>query len=157
MLLHEAVWHVGVAVDVGATEPPLLPRAGCRDPGTDPRRLLPGRPALELIAGEPRHLHLDVYPVHQGAGHSGVVAVDVRRGARTVVLRVAVISTGAGIHRGHQAEPRGVRHRHHRTDYRDLPVLERAAQRLERAPVEERHLVEVEDAAVGKRDLAGSR
>src|SRR3954454_13824475 len=64
---------------------------------------------------------------------------------------------GPRFHRGKKLEPAGKaaapRHAHDR----DVTVLERLPERLERGPLELRHLVEKEDALVREAHLAGPR
>jgi hypothetical protein len=71
--------------------------------------------------------------------------------------RLAGAAAAAGVHGGDQHETRGIGHAMVRSGDRDLPDLERLAQRIERLRLELGQLVEEEHAVMGERDFARPR
>ena len=104
-----------------------------------------------------RHLHDEIDPVAQRAGEPAAIARDLHRRAAARAALIALEAAWARVHRGDEDESRREDRRSRGAGDGDAAVLERLPQDLEHTPVELRHLVEEEDAVVGKRDLAGTR
>src|SRR6185437_6038632 len=71
--------------------------------------------------------------------------------------RLAGVAAGAGIHRGDERKARGKGDAQRRARHHHTPILERLAERLERAPRKLEQLVEKEHAVVREADLSWPR
>ena len=94
-------------------------------------RRLAGLHPRQLDKGHGLHLALNVDAVEQRAGYLAHVLLYAAGGAGAVVRRVAVVSTRAGVHRGHEHERGGVRDGILCARHVDDSVLKGLAQDLE--------------------------
>src|SRR5450759_939245 len=140
--------HTGVAVRAGPGQALLLDVPRGDHPPPHHLRRFSGGSLLELAPGQARNLDLDIYAVEQRSGYARAVPLDISHGADAAALRITQVAARAGVHRCHQAEPGRIGHGHHGANDRDLIVLERTAQGLERVARIERELVEVEYPSV---------
>ena len=115
--------------------------------------------ALSVIwrTGTAGDLELHVDSVQQRPGDAPQIARDFLLGAAAGLCRAAVIAAGARVHRRDEHRPRGVFRLRADADDADKAVLQRLAQRLQRAAVVLRQLVEKEHAVVREADFAGAR
>ena len=96
-----------------------------------------GGAALALLhLGELRewhhwHFNMQVYPIEQGTTDLREVTADLSWGTDTMVCRIPVIATGAGVHGGHKHERTRVFHRITGTADGYLTVFQRLAQYLQ--------------------------
>lgn len=93
---------------------------------------------------------MQVDAVQQRAGDARAVAVDPFIAAQAAVAAVAGPAARAGIHRGHQLEPRGVLHAACRAGDADVAGLQWLAQGLQRAAVPLWKFIKEEDSMVGQ-------
>ena len=105
--------------------------------------------------GDAGDLHVQVDAVEERSREPGAVALDHQRRAGAVVLGIAQIAAGAGIHSRHQHEGGGIGEAHRRTADTDLAVLQGLAQHLQDVLFEFRQFVQKQHAVVGQGDLAG--
>ena len=100
-----------------------------------------------------RQVQID--PIQQRPGEFVAVALNHVRRAGTATTRLAEISTGARIHRGHQLKACGKPHAILRPGNHDMPGFQRFSQNLQHLAIKLRQFVEKQYAMVGEGDLAG--
>ncbi len=129
----------------------LLPGVGgfhpCayRSTGLTQRRTLP-----QLHRVHPRHADMQIDAVQQRARHPRAVAIDPFVAAQATIAAITGPAARAGIHRGHQLEPRGVLHAACRAGDADVAGLQWLAQGFQCAAVPLWKLVKEEDSMVGQ-------
>ena len=146
-----------VGVDARSRETRDLDAAGGDHPLADGRRRLGGAGRPALPRRHPRHLEAQVDAVEQRTTQARAVLPQAKRRADALALAVAAVAAGARVHRRHEHEPRGIRHRRQAAADRHLAVLQRLAESLERGEPVLGELVQEEHAQVGEADLAGPR
>ncbi len=127
------------------------------DPGPHGRARLARRPGEDLVAGEARHLDVQVDAVEDRAREPRPVGLGAARRADAAAHRVAVEAAGAGVARAHEQGPRGKARADHRAGDVDAALLERLPQRVDRRRREGADLVEEEHPAVREAHLARPR
>src|SRR5260221_343657 len=115
----------------------LLHRAGARDARGHLAASFRRRRQDEIGGGDRRHLDVQVDTVDEGARQPPLILGGAARvrAALAGESRLAGAAAAAGVHGGDQHETRGIGHAMGRSGDRDLPDLERLAQRNERPPV----------------------
>ena len=88
---------------------------------------------------------MDVDPVEQGAADLREITADLPWRTDTMVRRVAIIATGARIHRGDEHKGTGIFHRVFRTADSNLAVFQRLAEHFEGALIELCEFIEKEE------------
>ena len=149
---------MGVGVDARPARE-TLPLHRARPVHPLPHRLARLAPALvrQRAVLHGRHLQMDVDAVEQGTRHTGEVALDAERSADAVVLRIAEVAAGTGIHRRGEHEARRIAQAHRGARDRHDAVLHRLAQHLEHVLAELGKLVQEQHAAVREAHLARPR
>ena len=99
--------------------------------------------------------YLQVDPVEQRAGQTLEILLHRCFGAGAA--SGAVPAAFAGVHRGDQLKTGRVCHLSCNAGYCDLTIFQRLPQGFENIPVEFGQLIQKQNTAVGKRDLAGKR
>ena len=146
-----------LALDGLALEASDLPIAGRDDLLAHLRAGRAAARVRQLAEGDRRHFDVDVDAVQQRAADPAEVAFDLQRRAIALPPRVAAISAGARIHRGHQHQVGRKREAAHRPRDRHAVFFQRLPQDFERAAVELGQFVEEQHAVMGERDLARRR
>src|SRR2546430_2350707 len=126
--------HVRVRIDPGPAGE-SLPLHHTRAIHPLPHRRARLAPALirERAVLHRRHLEVDVDPVEQRTRDAGEIALDAERPADAIVLGIAEVAAGTGIHGRGEHEASGVAEAHRRPRDRHDAVLHRLAQHLERS------------------------
>jgi hypothetical protein len=109
----------------------------------------------EVLIRHGRHFEVDVDPVEQRPRHPGAVPLDVDGTATAGTGGITEIAAGAGVHRRREHHASGIGEAGGRPAQGDGAVFEGLAQHLQDVAPELRQLVEEEDSAVRKADLAG--
>ena len=116
-----------------------------------------GSALAQHLAGQLRHLDLEVDAVEDRRGDAVAMALLLLGRALAVVAQVAVVALRAGVHRGDELEVGREFRLPRRPRDGDRARLQRFAQHLQHALFEFGELVEEEDAVRGKGDLSGPR
>lgn len=98
---------------------------------------------------------MKVEAVEQRAAHTGEIAGNSACAANTMLGRVAEISTGTGVHCGHQHNAARIRYRPLRAGNGHTAVLDRLAEDLHGAAGKFRKFVQEQDPIVGEGELPG--
>lgn len=100
---------------------------------------------------------VQVDTVQQRAGQFVAIALNLLRRTTTPSGRLAKISTGTGIHCGHQLKACWKPHPIPRPGDHDMARLQRLAKYLKHPPIELRQLIQKQHAMVGEGDFTGLR
>ena len=132
----------------------VLDGAGLQDPFPDDGRGLCRESVREFLVLHRRCLHMEVDAVEEGARDLLAVAFDLFVRAAAIPLRVAVVTAGAGVHRGHKHEGGGECHGSRGAGDRHLAILQRLTHHFEGRAVELGQFVQEEDAVMGEAHFA---
>ena len=141
---------------------PACPRAsacapGRRDAGPHGRARLARLPVEDLVAGEARHVDVEVDPVEHRARQPRAVGLGATGRADAPADGVAVEAAGAGVPGTDQQRPRREAGAHHGPRDVDPALLEGLAEGVEGGGREGADLVEEEHPLMGEAHLPGPR
>lgn len=96
-LLDMAVGHLSIAVNLHPLKPVKLNPSGRIDPSLNLPGRLPDFTARQVPVLHSRNFDVDVDSVHQGTGDLRTITLNLRDGAGTFVVGVAVIAAGTTV------------------------------------------------------------
>lgn len=147
--------HIGIGLQAGAVETFALKGAGGLDALAHGLAGFAGALAAQLLKRHARHLHMNIYPVHEWAGYFFLVAFHHRDGAGALFFGIGGKTAGAGVHRANQNKVGRIGQRAGRAADRHDFVFQRLAQHFQHAVAKLRQFVQKEHAAMGQADFAG--
>ena len=143
--------HLGIAVDaLVILETCLLDMACLNHTLTNLLAGLAWLHLTQLREGYGLYLAMDVDAVEEGTGDLVHVTLNLTWRTHAVVVGVAIVAAGTGVHGGHEHKGGRVGHAVFGTRHGDDAVFQRLAHDLEDATLELRQLVEEEYTIVGQ-------